>query len=685
MSGFDSIMNCQTITLFCVLLILANNSVASDKLACDEFSSPDKNVENFQLAELMEVPIIMSASQQAECLKSAASIVSTISGEELLNMGARDLIDALELVPGFNFGGIVSNNVGLGVRGVQADEGKLSVLVDGIILTEQRFGTSVFGSHFPVEQIDRIEIIRGPGSILHGNFAELGVINIITKKGHQLDGGVVSGSYGRFEHGEASKTTVITGGKQWDDFETSFYGKFNESHRSDRTYHDAQGNSFNMVDDNEMNSLFGNFHVRYKDLNLGLLVDEYTVDSRDSFADKITAPDRFTRNTFTTYAAKLDYQHTINDHIKIDTGFDYSHQTPWKRERIYEDGQADLLREKVSLDHYKFDIKSTFLADEGHYLVVGNSFQFEDYQHDKSNFIGELPIFGNYSAYAEAVYKTKWVNILGGLRFDWYSEYESNISPRIALTKKIGKFHYKALYSQAFHAPTGGNFQLNAEYNQNRTANQIKQLTPEKTYSYEIELGYQFQKNLGFTVNFFYNQIDDFFVYSLDENQDDFYQNADKLSTWGAEAMLSYQHKSWGQLKVNYGFYQALEDTSSVFKAVDSSNNIVHERMNISFPTHKVSLNHTVPITPSLTFNHTLVFSSDRYGYSGNSLIHHDPTWVYNTYFRYQNALIKGVEIGLGVYDAFNTQYEYVQLTNGAHPALPGSTRELRLKLSYTF
>ena len=679
-------MNAQKLTFICLFLLLSTNSFASKKLACEEFSEPSGNVENFQLAELMEVPIFMSASQQAECLKSAASIVSTISGEELLNMGARDLIDALELIPGFNFGVIVSNTVGLGVRGVQADEGKLSVLVDGIILTEQRFGTTVFGSHFPVEQIDRIEIIRGPGSILHGNFAEMGVINIITKKGHQLDGGVVSGSYGRFEHGEASKNTVITAGKQWGDFETSFYGKFNESHRSDRTYHDAHGNSFSMIDDNELNSLFGNFHIRYKDLNLRLLVDEYTVDSRDSFADKITEPDRFTRNTFTTYAAKLDYQYTINDNVKIDTGFDYSHQTPWKRERIYEDGRSDLLREKVSLDHYKFDVKSTFSADEGHYLVIGNSFQFEDYQHDKSNFSGELPIFGNYSAYAEAVYKTKWVNILGGLRYDWYSEYDSNISPRIALTKKIGKFHYKALYSQAFHAPTGGNFQLNAEYNQNHSSDkQIKQLTPEKTYSYEIELGYQFQRNLGFTINFFYNQIDDFFVYSLDENQDDFYQNSDRLSTWGAEAMLSYQHTNWGHMKLNYGLYQAVEDSSRAFKAIDSNDNIVHKRMNISFPTHKVSLNHTLHITKSLSFNHTLIFSSDRYGYSGSTLVHHDPTWVYNTYLRYQNALVKGLELGLGVYDVFNAQYEYVQLINGTHPALPGNTRELRLKLSYEF
>ena len=294
--------------------------------------------------------------------------------------------------------------------------------------------------------------------------------------------------------------------------------------------------------------------------------------------------------------------------------------------------------------------------------------------------------FSNYSAYAEAVYKTKWVNILGGLRFDWYSQYKTNLSPRLALTKKIGNFHYKALYSQAFHAPVGGNYQLNAEYNQTNLLNKaIDQLVPEKTYSYELELGYQFARNLGFTTNFFYNQIDNFFVYTADENLDDFYINADRVSTWGAEATLSYQHADLGLLKLNYGFYQSIEDTASAFKAIDSNDNVVHERMNISFPTHKLSLNHTFAITEALSFNHTLIFSSDRYGFNGDNLVHHAPTWVYNTYLRYQSPLLKGLDVGLGVYDVFNERYEYVQQIKTGHPALPGNTRELNLKLSYSF
>jgi len=664
-------------------LLIAAPVLASQKLICDEFINSD--VDNIDLSELMEIPIFISASQQAECTQSAASIVSIISGEELLNMGARDLIDALELVPGFNFGTIVSNVVGLGVRGVQADEGKISVFVDGIMLTEQRFGTTAFGSHFPVEQIDRIEIIRGPGSILHGNFAELGVINIITKKGYQLNGGIVGGSYGRFEHGESRKTTHLTTGKKWDDWEVSFYGKYNENFRSDRIYQDAHGNTFNMVENNQLESVLGNFNIRYKDLNLRLLVDEYTVDSRDSFADTITAPDRYQENRFATYAAKLDYQYEISEYLKIDSGFDFSHQTPWQRTRVNLDA-PDQLREKVSVDSYKFDLKATFSATEGHYAVLGNSFQFQDYQQHKTTFTGDLPFFANYTIYGEGVYKTDWVNILAGLRFDWYSEYGTNLAPRIALTKQLGDFHYKALYSHAFHAPTGGNFQLNAEYNQTHgPGEQVRQISPEKTVTYELEFGYRFMRNLSLSMNLYYTEIDNFFVYTVDQNQDDFYINSDRVSTRGIESTLHYKHRLWGDLKLNYSFYQAVKDSSSNFKVVTADGKLIHKRMNISFPTHKVSVNHQVQLTPSFSFNHTLIFSSDRYGYSGSTLVHHNPIWVYNIYLRHQNSLIKGLEAGLGFYDIFNAQYKYVQLFNGGHPALPGNTRELVFKLSYHF
>ena len=111
----------------------------------------------------------------------------------------------------------------------------------------------------------------------------------------------------------------------------------------------------------------------------------------------------------------------------------------------------------------------------------------------------------------------------------------------------------------------------------------------------------------------------------------------------------------------------------------------IHDRLNVGFPTHKVTFNAHVNITPAFSVNQTLMFVSDRYGYTGDRLTQHPPSWVYNVYFRYQNLLTPGLEIGLGVYDLFNEQFAYVQPYHGGHPALPGPTREVLLKLSYQY
>ena len=87
------------------------------------------------------------------------------------------------MVPGFHFGVDVTNVVGVGVRGNWGHEGKVLMLIDGMEMNENLFSTLQFGQHYNLQNIEKIEIIRGPGSSIYGGFAELGVINIITKSG----------------------------------------------------------------------------------------------------------------------------------------------------------------------------------------------------------------------------------------------------------------------------------------------------------------------------------------------------------------------------------------------------------------------------------------------------------------------------------------------------------------------
>lgn len=664
-----------------LLIFSVFSSHANELQSCDSLST--NNIADLDLTQLSSIPVFVSANQKATCTKQAAGIVSVITSEEILNMGARDLIDVLQLVPGFNFGVDISNVVGLGIRGIQAHEGKVAVFMDGINLNEHRFGTTQFGNHFPIEQIDRIEIIRGPGSIVHGNFAEMGVINIISKTAEQVDGAKVSANYGHFHDGEARKNIEWVAGKKWQDLALSFSGKRGIAHRSDQTYYDAEGNSFNMAGNNELDALTLNLAAKYKNLDVRLLVDDYSVNSRDGFASQMSKPDRYLTNKFQTYAANINFQHAFSQAIKLDINGYFSRQNPWERTRKYFDDRAPVLRERVYVDYYKLNAKSTFASDAGNYLVLGSSFSIDKFDLQTTGLKQPLPTFSNYTAYTEGSYSLPWFNILAGLRFDVYNEYGTNLAPRFAITKDYGLFHFKALYSNAFRIPTGGNYQKNVEYNQT-SGEQVTQVKPEHTNTTEIELGFHPTENLDWTVNLFHIQSNDIILYTVDQNNNDFYINASDQDTQGIETGLRYKGKDWGYLALDYSYYQSIKNTAEKYQ-IQTPEGQIHKNIKVGFPSHKVTLNAQNNITSTLSLNQTLIFSSDKYGYTGNTLTHHSPTWVYNVYLRQQDLLIKGFEFGLGIYDLFNEKSEYVQPYHGGHPALPGRTREIMLKLSYQY
>ncbi|MFQ5561817.1 MAG: TonB-dependent receptor, partial [Nitrospinota bacterium] len=118
-------------------------------------------------------------SLSLEPISHIPGVVSVISKEMVSAMGARLLTDVLKQVPGFD---LSYNNFGeffLAIRGIDKPSNVL-VLVDGNRFNDFYSGDPLFD--IPVDNIDRIEILRGPGSSLYGTNAMVGVVNIITKK-----------------------------------------------------------------------------------------------------------------------------------------------------------------------------------------------------------------------------------------------------------------------------------------------------------------------------------------------------------------------------------------------------------------------------------------------------------------------------------------------------------------------
>jgi len=109
--------------------------------------------------------------------------VSVLRGEELEALGVETVWDALALVPGMQAVRDVDATPTLVVRGTAApfNQGNVKILVDGTDLSRPVGGVNSSVLYLPIEQVERIEVIRGPGAVLYGDFALAGVVNIVTR------------------------------------------------------------------------------------------------------------------------------------------------------------------------------------------------------------------------------------------------------------------------------------------------------------------------------------------------------------------------------------------------------------------------------------------------------------------------------------------------------------------------
>ncbi len=157
------------------------------------WASPALAEDTSALEGLLSEPIVSSASKQSEGASSAPALSTSLSAEDLRRYGVRTLAEALDFLA---IAVSSSDNLDggeIGARGVllTGDRGShFLVLVDGYALNDPLRGSSTLGARagLPIELIDHIEIIVGPGSVLYGSNAMFGVVNVFTKRAKDYEG-----------------------------------------------------------------------------------------------------------------------------------------------------------------------------------------------------------------------------------------------------------------------------------------------------------------------------------------------------------------------------------------------------------------------------------------------------------------------------------------------------------------
>ena len=171
------------------------------------------------LEQLAQVEVTI-ATGSAQSLKSAPAIATVITAEDIKAMGATELDQVLESVPGLHVSRSANQlSAVYSIRGNHnATNSQILMLLNGVPVKDIYTGGTPRRFRMPVANISRVEVIRGPGSALYGADAFAGVINVITKNSDELAKAAIGARTGSF----SSREAWVQHGGLWGDWKVAF-------------------------------------------------------------------------------------------------------------------------------------------------------------------------------------------------------------------------------------------------------------------------------------------------------------------------------------------------------------------------------------------------------------------------------------------------------------------------------
>jgi iron complex outermembrane receptor protein len=211
------------IALLLALTFVAHNVQAGEPQPGPQDQSNPAALKKLTLEELSAIEVTTPSKEPTKVSNTTAAIY-VITGEDIRRSGATCIPEALRLAPGVEVARIDSDKWSIGIRGFGSRLNRsVLVLMDGRTVYTTLFdGTYWEVQDTELEDVDRIEVIRGPGGTIWGPNAVNGVINIITKPSQDTHGMLARVGGGNFEQGFAD---FRYGGGNGDDFSYRMYGK----------------------------------------------------------------------------------------------------------------------------------------------------------------------------------------------------------------------------------------------------------------------------------------------------------------------------------------------------------------------------------------------------------------------------------------------------------------------------
>ncbi len=613
-----------------------------------------------------------TAAKYFQSTQEAPSSVSILTSQEIEMFGYNTFDELLQVIRSLYLTyDRFWHYIGIRGFGRPTDyNNRILLLVNGQTVNNNIFGAGPFGSNLAIDiaMIDRVEIIRGPGSALYGTNAMFGVINIITKTGKTLDGGIFTGAYGSDNRRQVS----FSGGKRLGGIQFALSANYADIDGHDLEFPPFQGKSVGA--DNE----------EYQGIHLNLQSGQLSLQGHWAERDK--------------GIPNAPYRSNYNDkncHGKETNGFaEIKYDLDW--------GLDKSLMTRIYINHFKYDafypfsqfpLGTTYLPlyFRSHALFEGNywggEFQFKweiglnnrltagiayrenskvknsfEYLFDTAQYAGYAAMLGAYgitnpftdpnrggdfpfsilSFYAQDEFiPFDQLSLTVGIRRDQYSDLGQNVKnqtmPRLAAVwHPFHETSIKLLYGQAYRVPNADELYFDKVGIVNNDS-----LTSELIKTYEFVAEHRFSENLSATAALYHYTMSDLIDKKPISQSEVRFYNLSEVSATGFELECNYK---WGTDVVAYGNYllQKAENTTDDQELSNS-------------PQHVAKLGVAYVVAKLFSAAFELQYETARYTKSREKS---DNILLANLYLK-SRPLARYFQLFFKVKNLFNQEYQY--------------------------
>lgn len=502
---------------------------------------------DLSLEDLVFVKVTV-ASKTEESISDAPGVVSVISQDQLKRFGGTTLGDVLKRVPSL-LGTTVymTDRSVISARGdqIMPSSSHILLLINGRPTREILEGgiKSEIYETFPVNVIERIEVIRGPGSVLYGSQAFSGVINVITKSG-DYNSFSVSGALGENLHNNISANVNYKFG----DFGLVVAGRYADRSGWETNWQAPNPNTIGGID---------NIDVRIPDYGPGLFAELSfkglrAMCSYNQWTHRYFVPDyqmykgvpfimpegdATGRITWSKLFGDIGYEHTFNDYYSSSINATYTQSKmetgmfPW-----------------TSRDGFEITVEQTnqFTPVENFNIVLGEVWGFmtgeEGDARDDTLFFNEGHYQNSFSGYLQLDYRWSWLKAIGGIQMNKVGDFKVDFNPRAGLIfYPLDNVSVKTLYSSAYRAPSLNELYLN---HATMRGQMIKRepgdgpdgnnLDPEKVNTFDIGVNYQ-DSTVQFGINGFHSKMENLIIQDREHYLIPTWDNIGKATIFGLE------------------------------------------------------------------------------------------------------------------------------------------------------